>query len=340
MPGRSRSPGAWSRSRSEIVAVTLPPLAIGVWAEDDVRELHGALEAPNAAERACVAMFRRHGVLLSPPLPADAYAPRRDLLAGSPVVPVDLPAPPGDAVRAWIAQTAGTGQVPFAIPIDEPSADGRARVHALAQEVRDAGGGPGKFLFAVTDEPRAEYGDLVDLYIYLKPRLADTATRWTYNGAPPRAGSMVVDAPSPGTRTWGWIGWRYHLPLWYVWDAVYWHDRHNRKGQPPRALDARTDATSFDNGDDHGNLDGVLALPGDAGVPCHPTLRLEALRRGLEDRALLDLAARCDAGTTAKLAAQLVPRALGDATDATAWPSDEAPWEAARRRLLALAACP
>jgi hypothetical protein len=218
-------------------------------------------------------------------------------------------------------------------------------------------------LFAVTDEPRSEYGDnLVDLYLTLTPHLTDTFTRWTYNGAPPRAGSMVVDTESPGLRTWGWIGWRYHIPIWYAWNAVYWHDRHNHKSEPPRTLDARTDATSFDNGDDHGNLDGVLALPGDwktanepkpsadlhpksatdskpASAPCHSTLRLEALRRGLQDRVLLDLAATCNATEASNLAAKLVSRALGDASTTAAWPSDEATWEAARRHLLELADC-
>jgi hypothetical protein len=321
-----------------VAPVTLPPLPIGVWAEASVAELHGDIHAPNAAERACVAMFRERGVLLSPPLPADAYAARKELLAGSPVVPVELPDPPGDAVRAWIAQTRDTGQLPFAIPIDEPKPAARAKVTALARQVRDAGGGPHTFLFAVTDEKRAEYGDLVDLYITQVPELADTFVRWTYNGKPPRAGAMVVDAPPPGPRTWGWIAWRYHIPIWYVWDALYWHDRHNRTSAPPRALDAHADATSFDNGEDHGNLDGVLALPG-SDVPCHSTLRLEAIRRGLEDRALLELAATCDAKAAAAIAEQLVPRALGDATDDTPWPADEAPWEAARRSLLALAHC-
>jgi hypothetical protein len=325
-----------------VTKVAMPPLAIGVWAEYNPKELGSTLQAPTPAERACIAMFRDRGVLLAPPTDAASYAARKELLAGSPVVPADLPDDPAAAaaeVKAWLAATSGTGQVPFAIPIDEPKADARARVRTLAKAVRDAGGGPGRFVFAVTDEPRAEYGDLVDLYIPLAPHLADTYAHWTYNGAPPRAGSMVVDAAPPGTRTWGWIAWRYHLPLWYAWDALYWHDRHNRKSQPPRALDARADATSFDDGDDHGNLDGVLALPGDAQLPCHPTLRLEAVRRGLEDRALLDLAATCDAAATAKLAEELVPRALGDASGSLAWPSDDAAWETARRRLLQLAAC-
>jgi len=145
---------------------------------------------------------------------------------------------------------------------------------------------------------------------------------------------MVVDAVDPALRTWGWIAYRYRIPVWYVWDALYWHDRHNRKKEPPRALDATRDATSFDDGDDHGNLDGVLALPG-----CHPTLRLEALRRGYEDRALLQLAEACHPAETAALAAKLIPRALGDAKGAAAWPADEEAWEAARRELLGLAQC-
>ena len=100
---------------------------------------------------------------------------------------------------------------------------------------------------------------------------------------------------------------------------------------PGRAVDARVDAVSFDDGEDHGNLDGVLALPG-----CQPTLRLAALRRGYQDLALLDLAAACNRPAAEQLAAQLVPRALGDATDRPSWPRDEAAWEAARRYFLPL----
>ncbi len=345
-----------------ITRVELPPLPLSVWAYYDPRELvwanlgTGTLDAPSVEERACIAMFRAHGVLLSPDLPPSAWPARRALVT-TPFVPAaipDDPAPAGAAAAAWIAQTRGTGQVPFAIPVDEPrTPEARAKVRALAAAVRGAGGGPGRFLYAVTGDPRADDGGLVDLYVTLRAKLADGFTRWAYNGAPPHAGSMVLDAESPGTRTWGWIAWRWHVPVWYVWDALYWHDRHNRRrkggaadphvpGQSSmpagRALD-RDDSISFDDGEDRGNLDGVLALPGDAKAPCKPTLRLAALRRGLEDRALLALAARCAPDATARLAAGLVPRALGDAPDsgAAAWPADEAAWEAARRRLLDLA---
>jgi hypothetical protein len=147
---------------------------------------------------------------------------------------------------------------------------------------------------------------------------------------------MVLDAEPPGMRTWGWIAWRWQIPIWYVWDGLYWHDRHNRRGapMPGRSLDPRADPVSFDDGEDHGNLDGVLALPG-----CRPTLRLAALRRGYQDHALLELAAACNRPAADELAAQLVPRALGDAGDRPSWPSDEATWEAARQRLIELASC-
>ncbi len=310
----------------DVVPATLPPLPIGVWAEYDPRSLDSSMMLPTADERACAEMFRDRGVLLAPAMPLAAWPMRRDLLDDSPIVPVALGDPA--EVPAWIAATRGT--LPIAIPIDEPHGDAaRRRVRALAERVRAAGGGS-RFAFAVTDEPRAEYGDLIDRYVTLKPRRGD----WTYNGAPPSAGSMVVDSAPPGLRTWGWIGWRYGIPFWYAWQALYWEDRYNHRELPPRPLDAHGDARSFDDGEDHGNLDGVLALPG-----CHPTLRLEALRRGLEDRALLELAARCEPGAAAAIAASLVPRALGDGSGAPAWPTDEAVWETARRRLLDLASC-
>lgn len=340
----------------EIARAVLPPPPLRVWAYQDPRELGWAIDptapardrtTPLPDELACHARFRAHGVLLSPDLRLPWWPHRRDMLAGFPYVPVVIPRDPAGAepeVRAWIEATRGTGQVPFAIPIDEPrTADARRRVRELAAAVRAAGGGPGRFLLAVTAEPDPGLGDAIDLHIGLRtPHLAgDPSPRWTYNGAPPSAGSVVLDAETPGTRTWGWIGWRWDIPVWYVWDALYWHDRHNRRGAPlpGRALDPRTDPVSFDDGGDRGNLDGVLALPAPGG--CHPTLRLAALRRGQQDRALLELAARCAPGITDRLAATLVPVALGDAPGSgePSWSTDEAVWELARRVLIQLAGC-
>jgi hypothetical protein len=309
-----------------VARATLAPLAVGAWAEYDPKSLGSTMLLPTTGERACVQMFRDRGVMLAPAIPLAAWPMRRDLLGDAPYVPVDLDG--AAEVPAWIAMT--QGKLPFAIPIDEPqTAKARARVVELAKQVRASGGGPGRFLFAVTDRARDDYGEWIDRFVSLQPRPGD----WTYNGKPPSAGTMVVDGAPPGTRTWGWLAWRQHIPLWYVWQAMYWQDRYNHRALPPRPLDAHADARSFDDGDDRGNLDGVLALPG-----CHPTLRLEALRRGLEDRALLELAFRCDPGATEALAAAIVPTPFV-ATGPITWPADPARWEAARRRLLDLASC-
>lgn len=325
----------------EVATVTLPEAPPRVWAYEDPRELGSTLMAPNAREVACIEMFRDRGVLLSPDLPVEAWRERTGLLVGAKDIPAvipDDPATAGAAVKAWIEATAGTGKLPFAIPIDEPGEKKKAQVIALAKAVRAAGGGPTTFRYAITGEPDEAYGDLVDLYIELKSaRPDDKIPRWVYNGRPPRAGAMVVDTPAPGMRTWGWIAWRYKIPEWYVWDALYWHDRHNKKRAVAEMDPA--DAVTFDDGDDHGNLDGVLALPDDKGN-CRPTLRLEALRRGLEDWRLLDAASACKPDETAKVAAKLVPAALGDAGDSGhgAWPEDDAAFERARRELLSIAA--
>ncbi|MCX5748264.1 MAG: hypothetical protein NT062_37910 [Proteobacteria bacterium] len=333
----------------DVATVELPPIAPAIWAYYDPRELGGAGTpanpgSPGTDDATCIARFRDVGIALSPDLDLASWPARRAALAGFPYVPVtvgDDPATIGAQVAAWIAATAGTGQVPFAIPIDEPrDHEARLRVRRLADAVRQAGGGPTTFLFAVTDAPQPEYGDAVDLYIAAGAAhlTGDRHARWTYNGTPPAAGSMVLDAETPGARTWGWIMYRYQIPVWYVWDALYWHDRHNRKRHalalPGRPLALDRDATSFDDLEDHGNLDGVLALPG-----CQPTLRMAAIRRGLQDRALLTLAARCDPRAADGIAAEVVPRALGDAAGAPAWAVDEATWERARRKLLALAGC-
>lgn len=323
----------------EIADVTIPVRAPCVWAYADPRELAWASggspsrAVPSAEERACAAMFREHEVLLSPDLHVDWWPTRRADFAGIRDVPVVVssdPAKVGDDVRAWIAATRGTGHVPFAIPIDEPRTPARIRdVVALGAAIRAAGGGPHAFRFAVTADPRPEWLGLVDQYIQLAPTLGSGA--WAYNGSPPWAGAVVLDAETPGPRTWGWIAHRDGIAQWYVWDALYWHDRHNRRGAPlpGRALDPARDPVSFDDGEDRGNLDGVLALPAPGG--CRPTLRLAALRRGQQDRALLELASACDPIATAGVVARTMP--------ARGWPTDERVWEDSRRALIRIASC-
>ncbi len=338
----------------QVAPVTLPPLAVGVWAYGDPRELVWATsptgDPPRAEaspmERSCIDMFRAHGILLSPDIHPEWWDTRKALMTGMRDVPVWIPSEPtaaAEAVRGWIQRTQGTGMLPFAIPIDEPrNKEKQEKLKALAPAVRAAGGGPTTFRLAVTtDIDTKQWGDLIDHYITLYAKRDDKVPRWTYNGAPPHAGSFLLDGVSPGARTWGWIAWRWNISLWYVWDALYWHDRHNRKGAPlpGKPLIAAEDPTSFNDGGDHGNFDGVLTLPTEGG--CLRTLRLATIRRGQQDKALLDKAATCDRAKTEALAARVVPRALGDAPkkSAQSWSADESDWERARRELIQIASC-
>ncbi len=336
-----------------VTTAKLPATPPRVWAYDDPRELAWmagappdtkATPEPTLVERACAETFAENGVALMPDLHIGWWPARKPPENGLKDLPVVIPADPataGDVVKAWIAATKDTGLVPFAIPIDEPGTpEARAKVVELAKVVRAAGGGPTTFRFALTDDPRPEYGDLIDLYISLRTPRSHGGKQWTYNGAPPRAGSMVLDAETPGARTWGWIAHLWNIPVWYVWDALYWHDRHNRKGAPlpGKPLEVGIDPTSFEKDEDHGNLDGVLALPGAQG--CRKTLRLASIRRGQQDRVLLEQASACDAAKTKAIAEKMIPTALGDAPAKgdPPWPTDESAWELARRELIAIAA--
>jgi hypothetical protein len=161
-------------------------------------------------------------------------------------------------------------------------------------------------------------------------RVARGERFWTYNGRPPEAGSMILDTDGAALRTWGWIAERYDVELWYAWEGLYFSDRYNHGGKS----DVLRDPITFDErrrgGSDWGNEDGVLAYPGPL-----PSLRLKALRRGLEDRLLLRQLDACGGGEIARnIVQRVVPRALGEATGAPTWPADEAVWAKAREQVL------
>ncbi len=304
-----------------------------IWAYVHPKELARV----GVTEEAVAEVFWEYGVTATRDFGLDAWDSHRALLDGFPYIPVLLPDDAAGYAReipAWKAIGFESGKTPFAIPIDEPGDDAtRADVKRRAEIARDADG-PGRFLFAVTDRPRAIYGNAVDVFITSDQLMRERdpkPERWTYNGTPPFAGSMILDTDGVAMRTWGWIAWRWRIPLWYIWDGTYWTDRHKSK----RVTDFAKDAVTFDDGDDHGNLDGVLVYPDLA-----PSLRLVALRRGLEDAQLLAMVEACAGRPTADaIARKIVPVALGDAGEpgqsrAGSWPTDEAVWEAARIELL------
>jgi hypothetical protein len=232
----------------------------------------------------------------------------------------------------------GTDITPFAIPVDEPrTAEQRQRARHIAEVIGRAGGGRPRFLRGVTDAASPLYQNVFDVYFspHNLPRVANARRPsgerfWTYNGKPPGAGSMIVDTDGAALRTWGWISYRYGIELWYAWEGLYFTDRYN-DGEP---TDVLRDPVTFDerkgNNRDIGNGDGLLAYPGP-----RPSLRLKALRRGLQDRLLLTELERCGARDQAvAIARRMVPKALGEAGDRPSWPSDEGAWERARTDLL------
>ena len=286
-------------------------------------------------------LFLAHGVLLATDPSADELEASRELIvSGALYWPVriraDDPKTVASNARRVIEFFEPLGPIPFTIPIDEPANDdARARVVANGWVIAEAGGGPGRLLHTVTDFRRPIYGSSVDVFISPRNvRLGSPSPRlrWTYNGRPPEAGNMTVDSAGGSLRSWGWIAYRYQVELWYAWHALYYTDRYNGAKQPTELSKSMLTFDQRRKGGrgDYGNGDGLLVYPG-----LQPSLRLKALRRGLQDRLLLAKLRACGGEAEASaIAAAVVPTALAEASGIATWPDREAGWELARGAVL------
>lgn len=322
------------------------PLVWVFYLPKEIARVHGLPDDDGPSELALETeyheLFRRHGAYLAADLGPDRFGPRRRFAEGLRYWPVAVDASSDERITAdvqrWLDIFSGTETTPFAIPIDEPSTpEARERARHIAEVIGRAGGGRPRFLRAVTDAVSPLYADVFDVYFspHNLPNVAQSRRPrgerfWTYNGKPPGAGSMIIDTDGVALRTWGWIAYRYGVELWYAWEGLYFSDRYNDK-QP---TDVFTDPVTFDErhgkSSDFGNGDGLLAYPGP-----RPSLRLKALRRGLQDRLLLVRLAECGGAEQAsRIAHRMVPRALGEATGTASWSGDERVWERARLELL------
>jgi hypothetical protein len=342
---QQRTPVVLGVSRARI-NLDPDPLVWAFYLPGEIARAHGHDDddgrASIEAEQAYYDLFRAHGVLLAADLPPARFASRRAFVRDVQFWPVGIDISSDQAiatdVQRWLDVFQSVSATPFAIPVDEPrTLDERVRARHVAEVIGRSGGGRPRLLRGVTDGVSAVYGDAIDVFI--SPRNVPTIALqrrargerfWTYNGRPPAAGSMTLDADGSALRTWGWIAYRYGVELWYAWEALYFSDRYNNGGP----TDVMRNPVTFDERrrgkGDWGNGDGVLAYPGPL-----PSLRLKTLRRGLEDRLLLRELEACGRADVAdRIARRIVPHALAEADATASWPEQESTWERARYELL------
>ncbi|WP_437328712.1 hypothetical protein [Sorangium sp. So ce381] len=169
---------------------------------------------------------------------------------------------------------------------------------------------------------------------------------WVYNGALPRTGTFMIDAPLTGLMADGWIAASHEVDRWFLWETAFWHDG-NRGGRGP--IDPFTVAENFHNRDGDACLgDGMLLYPGtqrgafssrSVGFPgVLPSMRLKSLRRGIQDAGYIALARSASPGAVDAIVKEVIPAALDEALDSApaAWSADGAPFFRARAALRAL----
>jgi Domain of unknown function (DUF4091) len=165
---------------------------------------------------------------------------------------------------------------------------------------------------------------------------------WIYNGVLPATGTLLLDADPRGLTANGWIAAAADIPRWFYWESTFWDD-DNRGGRGP--VDPFVTAESFHNADgDRALGDGLLLYPGrqsgrfaahSLGVPAVlPSLRLQALRRGIQDAGIIALAMRDQPKEAARIVAAAIPRVLDETNDSS--PASWASFVEARAQLRQL----
>lgn len=169
---------------------------------------------------------------------------------------------------------------------------------------------------------------------------------WVYNGQLPRSGTLQIDAPITGMMANGWIAASHEIGRWFLWETAFWHDG-NRGGRGP--IDPFVTYENFHNRDGDACLgDGMLLYPGtqrgelavhSIGFPgVLPSMRLKALRRGIQDAGYYALARAAAPAAADAIVAKTIPAAFDAAPeDASArWSSAGAPFYEARAALRGL----
>ena len=229
-------------------------------------------------------------------------------------------------VRELLPLVGGTGQDLFLYAVDEtcdsPRGPDWRRAIQAEPPLRSIAVG-----HTCSEDPRKQDVDLVMMSAQgFQTRAAAEARDagkkvWIYNGQLPHAGTFMLDAPPTSLTLNGWIASAYEVGRWFYWGSTFWGDG-NKGGRGP--VDPFTQPESFHNKDgDACLLDGLLVYPGIqkgafaarslglSGVV--PSMRLKALRRGIEDAGLVALARATAPAATEQILARVVPAALDDA---------------------------
>jgi hypothetical protein len=169
---------------------------------------------------------------------------------------------------------------------------------------------------------------------------------WVYNGALPRAGSLLLDAGVGALAASAWVAATHDVGRWFLWEVAFWNDG-NRGGRGP--VDPFAEPESFHNGSgDAALLDGLLVYPGTQLAPFEahslgyagvlPSIRLKSLRRGIQDAGYLALARAAHPAEADAIAAAAMPAALDEAAldGPVAWDRSGRGFSEARTALRAL----
>ena len=169
---------------------------------------------------------------------------------------------------------------------------------------------------------------------------------WVYNGSMPRTGTLLLDGDPRGLVVDGWIAATHAVDRWFLWETTFWND-DNAGGRG--RIDPFVTAESFHNRHhDRALLDGLLVYPGSQAKPFTkntllyngvlPSIRLKALRRGIQDAGYIALARHADPKRVDAIARSLVPRALDESpSDAAIEWADSASFVRARDELRSIA---
>jgi len=182
-----------------------------------------------------------------------------------------------------------------------------------------------------------------------------------YDSFRPACGTTAIEDDGVAPRELIWAGMRKGSKAWFAWHSTYYNDFRNGRGQSNVLAVAQTfggipasDPLMGETAAFYGNGNGVLFYPGrDQIYPDQSrglagpmaSLRLKALRRGVQDADYVAAARAIDPVRTDAIVARMVPKAYWDygvtnpmdptwvRTDIS-WSTHPDDWEQARRDLM------